>query len=394
MIVIGGSYTERCQRPGFDRLRGSGLRAALALKSLTKVAFHSACSAEERPTLESVLGGAGEIDLVALERAAPVVFDYFTPLSPPGINGLGTKAPGRFAASDRTALLFGMIEGIAAPDLSVETLVVDPQGSSGDAIPGGARFQRLGLVANEREVQQLAGSRGVEAAAGALRQRIGADAVVVKCGARGALVATSEGLSSIGCFQTDGVSPIGSGDIFAAAFAWAYGERGDPPVDAARFASRSVAHWCSREDEPSLLAAYDEALPEVGFGPRPTVYIAAPFFGLGQSWLVDLVRSALAELGADPFSPFHDVGVGGPEIAVADLEALDRSMAVLALLDEFDPGTLFEVGYAIRQGIPVVGYLDPRPERHLVMLEGSGVDVVTDLSSAVYRSIWRAMAVR
>jgi nucleoside 2-deoxyribosyltransferase len=103
------------------------------------------------------------------------------------------------------------------------------------------------------------------------------------------------------------------------------------------------------------------------------------------------VRHALVELGAQPFSPLHDVGRGGPEVAIADLDGLDRSASVLALLDEFDPGTLIEVGYAIRRDVPVVAYLDPRPLQHMVMIEGSGVEVVDDLSSAVYRAIWRGM---
>ncbi len=98
------------------------------------------------------------------------------------------------------------------------------------------------------------------------------------------------------------------------------------------------------------------------------------------------------ELGADPFSPYHDVGVGGLEVAAKDLAGLDTSNSVLALLDAFDTGTVFEVGYAVRNGTPVVAYLDPRKTDQLTMIEGAGVEVTDDLATSIYRAIWAGMA--
>ena len=40
------------------------------------------------------------------------------------------------------------------------------------------------------------------------------------------------------------------------------------------------------------------------------VYLAGPFFSMGQRWLVDEARRCLGELGMDVFSPFHDIGPG------------------------------------------------------------------------------------
>lgn len=53
-----------------------------------------------------------------------------------------------------------------------------------------------------------------------------------------------------------------------------------------------------------------------------------------------------------------------------------------------DPGTVFEVGYAVKLGIPVVGLAqNVRPE-DLKMMEGTGCAIHSDFASAVYRAIW------
>lgn len=390
MIILGGTYAERCRRPASDRLRGSGVRAAIALRGLAdSLELWTCASPSERLELDVVAGAYGLAYTVA-ERSTLIGFAYFTPLSPPAISGLGARTDANFDAKADTVLRFGMLEAGLAVSISARTLVIDPQSESADLPLEASTYDRLAVVANERETLRLGGALEVEVAAANVQKQTNADAVVAKCGARGAVVATRGTVETVGSFPTERVWPIGSGDIFAAAFAWAYGERGDDALTAARFASRSAAHWCSSPAEPQLDQSYTAA-EELPFAPRPVVYIAAPFFGLGQSWLVDLVRDALRELGAAPFSPFHDVGRGGPEVAIADLEGLDKSASVLALLDEFDPGTLFEVGYSIRKGTPVVAYLDPRPAEPLVMLEGSGVEVATDLASATYRAIWRGL---
>jgi nucleoside 2-deoxyribosyltransferase len=391
VIIIGGAYWERCERPDLTRLRGSGLRAAIALRQIVPdLEFHTCISARERPDLQAVVDVFGGFKTDVCDRDVPVVFDYFTPLSPPAVSARGAVAIGPRTMKGGTILRYGMLENRDELNVDADTLVVDPQGEL-SAVTSWGKFRRLAVVANEREAAQVGGGTSVEDAARQLLNATRADVVVVKCGARGALVVSAADIQSVSVWPADYVFPIGSGDVFAAAFAYAYGEQQLDAVSAARYASRSTAHWCASRAEPALLPTYlgSEELP---FGERPLVYIAGPFFGLAQVWLVDLVRHALGELGARPFSPLHDVGRGGSEVAKADLEALDRSDSVLALLDDLDPGTVFEVGYAMRRGTPVVAYLDPRPGQHMVMIEGSGVEVVDDLSSAVYRSIWRGMA--
>jgi nucleoside 2-deoxyribosyltransferase len=121
------------------------------------------------------------------------------------------------------------------------------------------------------------------------------------------------------------------------------------------------------------------------------VYLAAPFFTLSQQWLVELCKAACEELGAEVFSPLHDVGAGGPAVAALDLDGLASCSVVLALLDESDPGTWIEVGWARSRNKPVIGYCEPQAEEQTKMAKGLGVEVHADLSTALYRAIWAGM---
>jgi nucleoside 2-deoxyribosyltransferase len=392
MIIVGGTYREICARPNDQRLRGSGLRAAIALRDVAPDArLYTAVSTEDQNEVAAVAAAFGLLNVVPVPRTAPVTFSYYTPLSPPAIDGVTARLQGPIEATGDTALYFGLIEEGQDVTIRCQTLVLDPQGETGSLPLEKMSYERLAIVANEREVRRLTTIEDSTVAAQTLRDTFGADAVVVKCGARGSMVIRREGRTLVGPCPTSVVRPIGSGDVFSAAFAHAYGQLGADGVEAARAASNYTAQYVSTANEPPIgTPGLDSSVP---FGAPVAVYLAGPFFGLGQAWLVDLVHRALRETGATPFSPFHDVGVGGPEVAKADLDGLDASTSVLALVDDFDAGTIFEIGYAVRCGKPVVAYLDPRRNEHLTMLEGTGVEVTDDLATAVYRAIWRGMAV-
>lgn len=389
MIVVGGSYSEGCIRPADRRLRGSGLRAAIALRRVVpNIVLQTSVSEGEALEFDAVTGAFG-IESHVVRRDSPVTFNYFTPLSPPAIDGMDARLLGPIRAADEIVLRFGMLERDQQVEVSCATLVLDPQGETRALPIGEARHARLAIVANEREIRRLGGSVDTTVAAGAVLETTKAQAIVVKSGARGVRVLTSQGEVLVGPRPTRRVRPIGSGDVFSATFAWAFGVKGADAVEAARAASAYTSQAVSSPDEPALA---DEPVPALGeFREAPTVYLASPFFGLGQEWLVNLAKHALVELGANPFSPLHEVGRGGPEVAQKDLDGIDRSAAVLALVDGLDAGTIFEIGYAVRCGKPVVAYLDPQRSEDLTMLAGSGVEITDDLSTAVYRSIWRAM---
>jgi nucleoside 2-deoxyribosyltransferase len=120
------------------------------------------------------------------------------------------------------------------------------------------------------------------------------------------------------------------------------------------------------------------------------IYLAGPFFDLGQRWMVEEIYRTLVDLGAGVFSPLHEVGTGlsADAIAEADLRGLRGCSKVLALLDGGDPGTLFEVGYARALGIPVVALAERMEGENLTMIAGSGCEVTHDLATAIYHVMW------
>src|SRR3546814_19719315 len=82
--------------------------------------------------------------------------------------------------------------------------------------------------------------------------------------------------------------------------------------------------------------------PEVTRG-AGKVYLAAPFFDLAQRWLFEEARSNLLDMGAQVFSPVHEVGPGPASIvAPEDIAGLEAADVVFAVLNGVDPGTIFE----------------------------------------------------
>ena len=101
------------------------------------------------------------------------------------------------------------------------------------------------------------------------------------------------------------------------------------------------------------------------------------------------MRDQLLGMGVEVFSPFHDVGAGSAEyVAPRDLKGLDDCDVVLAVLNGSDTGTIFEIGYAIAKGKPVVGLAQNMRAEDLKMPIGSGCVIATDLVTAIYHTIW------
>lgn len=390
MLVVGGSYRELCIRPERDEMWGSGLRAAAALSDLSPGVRLVTGLDGELDAAARIMASAHGVELEAVTRNEPVSFSYFTPLSPPFIGGRTARLRDRLQVNDDVVLAYGMVE---AGEIRVQSrsLILDPQRPRELAeIPmEGFRYERLALILNRVEAATLSGRDEPEESAAELARRYRAEVVVVKCGAMGAVVHYAGSTTGVGAFQTDRVFAIGSGDVFAAGFAWAWGERGMSPVEAARVGSLSAAWWCSGGllPVPIDVGQMKTDLPELK--PRSVqVYLAAPFFTLAELWLVGLCRDTMRAFGARVFSPVHDVGRQVDDIASQDLKGLDSSDAILAILDGADSGTWFEVGWARKQGKPVVAYCDPKNEQQLKMALGTQVEVHSDLSTAVYRAVW------
>jgi hypothetical protein len=401
MIVVGGTYEEHVIVPAYEEVAGSGLRAAAALRSQGCVNLATALDVEMDPVARSVFRTLS-IDAAVVERNASVGFRYFSPVTAPLVDGPSASYAQILTADDDVVLVFGMVES-GGRDIRARRAVVDPQRPRGlSALDlAGIVADELTVVANAREIRALAQTDDLADSARRVMNSQSVVAVVVKDSARGCLVLTTsdEAPTKVGPHPTRSVWPLGSGDIFASGYAHAWSNGADP-VEAARVASSSAAWWCGTRNSrvPAEILAgtpvdqvLTDAAPELmPADPAPLIYLAAPFFTLADRWLVETCRNVLLGFGVEVFSPLHDVGAGGDEVAVQDLAGLGRADAVLALLDGWDPGTVYEVGWAHRRGLPVVGFLQGSAHEGTKMLVGAGAELHGDLSSALYRSVWAA----
>ncbi len=255
MIIVGGTYAERCRYPVWDQIYGSGLRAAVAVSKLSQeTVLHTfvpdAWQADVQATLESV-GLLGK-----LHRTEQVIsFGYLHPfelIDEPEAPTLGR--PTIEAAGD-VLLQFGMIEG----DAKVEgrRVVYDPQ-SSGQAFGTiGSHADMLALIVTKSELLQLIGRRRDTIVESSTHDQVISDAVLelrdmggqppsivlVKDGLGGLLVYEGDNPFRINSYCAESYFRIGSGDVLAAAFAHAWGEKTMRVNDAADYAARCVSYF-------------------------------------------------------------------------------------------------------------------------------------------------------
>ena len=392
--IIGGTYREICHDPNWNELYGSGFRAAIALsKHIPNINFITCIGPDAAEDLQ-VVSNVFNIHLQAKSIAETVTFEYENPLAPPRWFSQELTKPVKQVLSDVTAdniLLFDLIEASVA--VHGKRVVYDPQ--SGVPVSfrsSGSTAEQLALVLNAREARSLYGQPDADDLAHVGRSLLaseGAEVVVIKNGAQGALVIEPAGVQAIPVFATRSVFPIGSGDIFSAVFAWQWLHEQQPAAAAARLASQLTAQYCQFKYLP-LPAKPDEEFPALTPSTQPNkIYLAGPFFTQAERWMITECLLKLSEFGNEVFSPYHHIGLGpANEVVPQDIAALKWCDVVFAVLDGFDPGTVFEVGYAKALGKKVIGLVTNTRPHDLTMFEGTNCEITSDFTSAVYRASW------
>lgn len=392
--IAGGFYGENCIWPYWSRSLGSAGRAAAALSGhLKTIKLHTYVSKGESEAARQ-LAENYSLELISHLRSQAIRFDYVHSMSIPQISpelALIEGAP-PFVVDGDVVVRFGMLEGSAK--VSAQKCIYDPQSAFSPASFGenGSEAKQLAIIANRGEITKLGRSQEIQEAVIRVMHESGAQVVVVKSGSAGAHVYSGGNVTRVAPYQTRNVWTLGTGDVFVAAFAWKWGIENSEPIGAARFASKAVA---THVDSMSLPIPSTEEIQSIDF-PEATfrggkVYLAAPFFTLGQRWLVDDARRCLREMGFEVFSPVHDVGRGpGVVVAPQDIEALKQCDVVFALLDGIDCGTIFETGFATAAGKPVFAVAQSEPDDTLKMLTGTGSIVRDDLVTALHLMAWRA----
>ena len=108
--------------------------------------------------------------------------------------------------------------------------------------------------------------------------------------------------------------------------------------------------------------------------PCNKVYLAGPFFNPQQLETMKTVESLAEACGLDYFSPrlkcFCPPNASAEQRRAtfeANVRAINEADIILACIDDFDAGTMWEMGYAYRASKPVYAYS---------MVEGRGLNLM------------------
>lgn len=407
--VVGGYYRERCRWPQQDVAFGSGGRAAIALSFADiEVVWHYYCPAEGIQDAKQILSRPHLVHQpTAMTKGGKTVsFYYFHPLSPPVFWPAQQPLQPAMSVESNVILRFGLMEGDDAV-VKGQRVVFDPQSPKKPVSfkANGSTANSLAIVLNAQEVRQLGRSDSESEAVSRIRSEEKADVIIVKAGPHGCRVYDVAGPpKQVPVYRTDRVYKVGSGDVFSAAFTYHWAQLERPPADAADIASKCVARYCSTQlpsvvDDPIL----SELKPVRIKNTNVKVYIAAPFFTMAELWLVEQACTALDALGVNFFSPLHMAGLlkdysdGEAQqreierVVGEDLKGLEECAAVLAILDGCDPGTVFEIGWAVRHGIPIVALSqNPKPADQTMIRGSKNCRITDDFATAIYLAAWAA----
>lgn len=382
MIVAGSVYVETCVTPRVRALMGSGGRAAMAVANLdTKVELHTfhppICYGDLIANFEPF-----GISVLAHPSPSRIEFLYQYPLAQPRISPIPLPEAGTARVSGEAVLRFGCLEG----DFIIDggRVVYDPQ--SGTASPfasNGSRAQQLAIVLNAQEALEITECPNIDEAAAALRHVEGAAVVVIKDGIAGAHVFLDDGSSRpVPPYDSATIYKIGSGDVFTALFAhhWV---SGDDPVKAADAASRYTAHYVETQQLPC-----PQSVPERR-SRRPLssvhVYLVGDSSTTAGIWLIDEARRALISLGAQVFSPYHDLLPGLDVTETLSVELMG-SQVVVALSPGVGSAPFSLLRDALKSKKRVIAFAEDDPTA--ARLRDLGCVVSGDLTKILYDTFW------
>jgi len=393
--IVGGTYWETCYWPEWNELYGSGWRSVRVFRAFSpdaSVSFNTVGDEQVERTLK-IYAASEKLEYHLEKESSAIGFYYNHPLSRPKVHGCkGDKYT--LITYGRFVIGFGMLE--AEINIDGGWVVYDPQSPRQPKSfrEQGGKAKHLALVMNESEARKLSGKEELLQIRQVLFEREGCEVLIIKCGAKGAVVYSSiddEG-TIVPVYITSHVFPIGSGDVFTTVFSF-FWFGGSNPVDAALNASKAAAAYCEEygivDGIPARLktGVFNEFVPDK----RGLIYLAGPFFTLNSKLFVSECRNMLQAMGLRVFSPYHDVGEGKAEdVAPKDIEKLNECSCVFAIVDGLDSGTMFEVGYAVALGKKVVAYVENETEGALKMLEGTGCVIEKDFTTAIYKTCWYA----
>ncbi|CAN7295924.1 hypothetical protein LJR235_001412 [Pararhizobium sp. LjRoot235] len=260
MIIAGGTYLERCQYPKWERLFGSGVRAAIAASGLSEgTVLHTYVPNIWKSDVEATLSSFGIIGELVQTRHE-LIFEYLDTLQKSSIPEIpqDTKQEKPLTLKGEVVLRFGFMEGTAK--VEGRTVVYDPQNSYAKFHANGSTADRLAMILSEEELLGFGGlgdalqtdDNLAAAAQNIFDSKPSPQVIVTKDRLGGLQVFFGGSPIAIKSYAAESYFRIGVGDVLAAAFAHAWGELGLEPVEAADFAARSIAFFAEDARLPLL----------------------------------------------------------------------------------------------------------------------------------------------
>lgn len=261
MIIVGGTYLELCRYPKWQRLFGSGMRAAIAASGLSEgTVLHTYVPSVWKSDVEVTLSSFGIVGELAHTRHE-LIFEYLDTLQKsyiPDVPGDDEQEQSLDVQGD-VVLRFGFMEGNAKVD--GRTVVYVPQNSYEAFHSNRSTAERLAMIVSEEE---LLGFGGLDhhvkpteeiltrAAQNIFDMKPAPQVLLSRDRLGGLQLFLSEAPILIKSYAAGSYFRIGVGDVLAAAFTHAWGELGMEPLDAADFAARSIAYFVEDARLPLL----------------------------------------------------------------------------------------------------------------------------------------------
>jgi hypothetical protein len=219
--IVGGTYQEYCFEPYWKETFGSGLRAVFAILSADRtmpLTYHTLSDPTTALYLQSLKSNFPTLKIAQKRIPKTVEFYYDHPLVTPIISPRpDTLVPQKKAlkVQGENVLVYGLIEGDFV--VNAERVLYDPQ-SPANPIPFSqtrSKAKQLVVVINLKEAQKICGSSDLKAIRSFFFTKEKVLGLIVKMGAKGAMVYEKGTSSIIPVYKTESVWPIGSGDVFS-----------------------------------------------------------------------------------------------------------------------------------------------------------------------------------
>ncbi len=391
--VAGGTYREINFDDLSSEIYGSGFRGTkFLLENSCEVKFYTSGNKVVSDFLLENVKVYNGLNLKLKPSEMLITFQYNFALDEPKIfpSGIKIMYTDTISIVENNLICFGMLE--SNYQIKAQKVVYDPQTSNSKI--GFKEFgvaQELIYILNFIEAKTMSDTDDLKEIKKYFFEVQGVKALIIKNGPYGAKLFYDEQIINIPSFITESIHKIGSGDIFTTSFGYYWMKKELPLETCAINASKTTALFCDRNAFIDVTKFPTEQFTE--FNPvnleHKQVYLASPFFSLSELVFVDSVRTAFQQLGLKVFSPFHDVGIGSEKkIADEDIAGLDDSDIIFCILDNFDPGTLIEAGYAIASNKKIIGYLRNYVEKDILMFKLRDIEIYNNLTTAIYKTIW------